>query len=355
MENVSKNAELFDTAQFSGDTWIIASNAAKSLVERLQNRFSSLSKFINGEAKRGVLTGLTEAFIIDEQKRNQLINADPKSAEIIRPMVRGRDVASYQNCGGDAWLINVHNGIRAIGVPPICIEHYPAIKMHLDNYLEKLKTRTDQGDTPYNLRNCAYLEDFAKPKIMYQKFQVKPCFVYDETGAYCNDSMWIIPTENKGLLALLNSKMGWWLISKFCTQIQNGYQLIWKYFGNIPIAEPTADLSALAERMMTLTAELQKRREQFFSRLGDNFSGVKISRVLDDFANLPFGAFLKEMAKQKHPIPLKLQDEWREYFCAAQTACRPLQTELSATDKEIDKLVYVLYGLTPAEIAVVEG
>jgi hypothetical protein len=82
-----------------------------------------------------------------------------------------------------------------------------------------------------------YYQEFEKPKIMYQIFQVKPCFIYDEQGLYCNNSMWIISKEDKVLLAILNSKMGWWLISKYCTAIQNGFQLIWKYFGQIPIPQ----------------------------------------------------------------------------------------------------------------------
>ena len=81
-----------------------------------------------------------------------------------------------------------------------------------------------------------YYQEFEKPKIMYQKFQVKPCFIYDEDGLYSNNSIWFIPSDDKVLLGILNSKIGWWLISKYCTAIQNGYQLIWKYFSQIPIA-----------------------------------------------------------------------------------------------------------------------
>ena len=71
---------------------------------------------------------------------------------------------------------------------------------------------------------------------MYQVLQVKPCFIYDDQGLYSNNSIWFIPSDDKALLGILNSKMGWWLISKYCTAIQNGYQLIWKYFSQIPIA-----------------------------------------------------------------------------------------------------------------------
>lgn len=78
---------------------------------------------------------------------------------------------------------------------------------------------------------------------MYQVLQVKPCFIYDNMGALCNNSMWIIPKDDKMLVAILNSKIGWWLISKYCTAIRNGYQLIWKYFGEIPIPKTTKEQS----------------------------------------------------------------------------------------------------------------
>ena len=124
---------------------------------------------------------------------------------------------------------------------------------------------------------------------MYQKFQVKPCFVYDESGLICNDSMWIIPTEEKGLVGLLNSKMGWWLISKFCTQIQNGYQLIWQYLGKIPVP---------------------KKLPKKLADLVDSILSAKRGDVGADTA---------------------------------------------ALERKIDEAVYGLYGLTPEEIALVEG
>ena len=118
------------------------------------------------------------------------------------------------------------------------IEDYPALKRYfLDSFGmkrleqtgksyvvkgEHIKARKKTSNKWFETSDTiAYWPSFKKPKIMYQKFQVKPCFLYDESGLYCNDSMWIIPTEEKGLVGLLNSKMGWWLISKFCTQIQN--------------------------------------------------------------------------------------------------------------------------------------
>jgi type II restriction/modification system DNA methylase subunit YeeA len=84
-----------------------------------------------------------------------LIAKDPKSAEIIRPILRGRDIKRYSYEFADLWLINTHNGIRNKGIPPVDINQYPAIKAHLDKYYPKISKRYDKGDTAYNLRNCA--------------------------------------------------------------------------------------------------------------------------------------------------------------------------------------------------------
>jgi type II restriction/modification system DNA methylase subunit YeeA len=117
---------------------------------------------------RGILTGCNEAFIIDGKKKNELITADPKSEEIIRPILRGRDIKKYGYEFADLWLINTHNGIKEKGIKPIDINDYPAVKEHLNKYYPELEKRADKGDTPYNLRNCAYMEDFISKKSCTQ-------------------------------------------------------------------------------------------------------------------------------------------------------------------------------------------
>jgi adenine-specific DNA-methyltransferase len=126
---------------------------------------------------------------------------------------------------------------------------------------------------------------------MYQVLQVKPCFIYDEEGLFCNNSMWFIPSDEKVLLGILNSKMGWWLISKYCTAIQNGYQLIWKYFGQIPIA------------------------------IGNNVGRKKIGDLVNEILFI----------KKQNP-----------------------EADTTTLANQIDQLVYQLYDLTEEEIEIVE-
>jgi len=362
--NVAQTAEIFKTEQFSAETWVVSSQKDSQLLERLKNENITLENFINGQSYRGVLTGLTEAFLIDEETKKQLIDEDRNAEKLIKPFLLGRDVKAYTSGSNENYLLLVPKGFTKSLSNDIDTENlawdyfrtnFPAVANHLLNYKVKAEKRTDKGDYYWELRACDYYEKFVIPKIMYQAFQVKPCFIFDESGLFCNNSMWFIPTESKALLAVLNSIMGWWLISKYCTQIQNGYQLIWKYFGQIPIPKVlTADLETLAEKMLSLNSDLQTKRQRFLKRLSDNFAGIKITGKIETFDELEFAQFLSELAKQKITLTLKQQDEWEEYFNEYQTECRNFVNQINATDKEIDGMVYGLYGLTEEEIGIIE-
>ena len=99
------------------------------------------------------------------------------------PILRGRDIKRYGYQWANLWLINTHNGVKG-KIDRINVEDYPAVKAHLDQFWDKVSTRVDKGDTPYNLRNCAYLEDFNKPKIIYSEIVREPQFYLDENGEF---------------------------------------------------------------------------------------------------------------------------------------------------------------------------
>ena len=149
----------------------------------------------------GIKTGFNEAFIIDGTKKDELIKADNKNKEIIKPLLRGKDIKKYSYNFADKWLINIHNN------PPINIEEYPIIKEHLDKYYDKLAKRSDKGKTPYNLRNCAYLDKFEKTKIIYPDIANKLTFTFDDKGYYFNNTVYFLDTDSKYIFAILNSKI----------------------------------------------------------------------------------------------------------------------------------------------------
>ncbi|GAB2542850.1 class I SAM-dependent DNA methyltransferase [Spirosoma aerophilum] len=277
--------------------WTLANAQQQKLRNKLLTDVIPLSEYIDNKAFYGIKTGLTEAFVIDEITKNQLIAENDKSAKVIRPFILGRDVKSFGVPKASKFLILFEKGFTNQNRKGVDAEQwlkltYPAVYRHLLSYKEKAKVRTDKGDYWWELRACDYYDEFAKPKIMYQVFQVKPAFIYDEQGSYCNNSMWIMPKSDKGLFALLNSKMGWYLISNYCTAIQNGFQLIYQYFGQIPIPLCLAD----SQEILT----------------------TKVDQILT--------------AKSTDPT-----------------------ADTSALEAEIDQLVYDLYGLTEDEVAIIKA
>ncbi len=355
--NVSRTAETFRTEQFSGETWVISSGHEKKLLERLKRDFLSLFEFIDGDAYYGMKTGLTEAFFIDEFTKDRLISENSNAAEILKPVLRGRDINKWIAGSHDCYLIGTFPALN------LDIDAFTSIKNYLLSFgIERLEQSGDKfsrkktNNKWFETQDTfAYWKVFSKPKIMYQKFQVKPCFIYDETGLYCNDSMWIIPTENKGLLAILNSKMGWWLITKYCTQIQNGCQLIWKYFGQIPVPNTTEDLSFKADLMLTQNKVLHEASQRFQHTIQRKFNLEELPGKLQNWYLLSYAEFIAELAKKKVRLTLKEEAEWEVYFLEEAQQALALKTEIDKTDKEIDRMVYELYGLTEEEIGIVEG
>ncbi|MBM3436146.1 MAG: restriction endonuclease subunit R, partial [Bacteroidetes bacterium] len=194
----------------------------------------------------------------------------------------------------------------------IDMANYPAIFNYLKQFKEQLMPRPKdwqgkewKGRKPgkykwYEIQDAVdYYGEFEKPKIIYQVFQVKPCFVFDTNNHYTNNAIWIIPEDDKKLLAILNSKLGWYLISKNCTQIQNGYQLIYKYIEKVVISlADKPEINRLVASLITLN---------------DQKNQVKLSTELDQ-----------------------------------------IQGKIDYCEERINRMVYELYGLTEEEINIIE-
>ena len=192
---------------------------------------------------RGILTGCNEAFIIDGATKDALIAQDPKSAEIIRPILRGRDIKRYSYEFADKWLIATHNGTAT--QERINIEDYPAVKMHLDTYYAKIAKRDDQGDTPYNLRCCAYWDDFSKQKIVWARLMRIsksdlvdfPRFSLVKEEMFPVDSLCFFTGEDlEYLQSVLNSGFAiYWFFNNIAILDNGGMQMRQQYIENFPI------------------------------------------------------------------------------------------------------------------------
>ena len=291
-EDYARSVEArMSISQLSSETWVISSQADRLLLNKINSKSINLSEYIGGNSFRGILTGLTEAFLVNNETKERLILEDKRSEELLKPFLLGRNIKPYSSLQADNWLIMVPKGFTIKHNLPVdhpyhlgeptprygalpyneawewFSKNYPAIARYLLPFEDKAERRTDKGDFWWELRACDYYNEFEKPKIMYQKFQVRPCFIFDETGVFCNDSMWIIPCNDKFLLGLLNSKIGWWLISKYCTAIQNGYQLIWKYFGQVPIPKEFVNRKEIIDLVDKIIASKKQYPDKDISNL----------------------------------------------------------------------------------------
>ena len=235
----------------TSDSWVILSPIEQSIKRKIEAVGTPLKDWdIN--IYRGVLTGCNEAFIIDSTKRKEILSncqteeERKRTDELIRPILRGRDIKRYGYVENGLFLINTHNGIKG-KLPRIDINDYPAVKAHLDQYWDKISVRSDKGDTPYNLRNCAYLEDFSKPKIVYMEIQTDnekegypfPCFSYDNSNKIVLNTAYIISSNTEDvrfILGVINSKMGRFLTKLYVSQLQERqFRMLAQYVKNFPI------------------------------------------------------------------------------------------------------------------------
>ncbi|MGL4562205.1 MAG: Eco57I restriction-modification methylase domain-containing protein, partial [Brevinema sp.] len=240
-----------------GDSWIILNECEAGILEKM-NAVGKPLKDWDITINYGIKTGFNEAFIIDADVRDLLIAEDSRSAEIIKPLLRGRDIKRYSYEFADKWLINTHNGVKSQNIDPIDINNYPAIKKHLDQYKEQLEKRQDKGTTPYNLRNCAYLEDFDKPKIVYPETTQSARFCYDDKGLYPDKTNYIITGKFLHYIqAILSSQIGYYLFYNFISTIKlgdDGYQYRKDGLEEFPIPVPTpeqeTEITALVQTIL---------------------------------------------------------------------------------------------------------
>ena len=248
-------------------SWVILSPIEQSIKQKIESVGTPLKDW-DIKIYRGVLTGYNDAFIISTEKRDEILancqteDERLRTAELIRPILRGRDIKRYGYDWANLWIINTHNGIKGVK-PRIDINEYPAVKAHLDQYWDKISKRADKGDTPYNLRNCAYLDDFLQPKIVYPNMTKYLPFVYDDKQHLTNQKCFIITGKNVAFLtAFFNSSL-----FKFCfrdsfPKLQGGTRELSKiFFDKIPVIQVNPYTNALfLDQLLDIQNEYTKSK-----------------------------------------------------------------------------------------------
>ena len=280
--------------------WTLERPEVLALMAKLRTAGTPLGEYVDGKFYYGIKTGLNEAFVIDEVTKGRLIAEDPKSAELIKPWLRGRDIKKWQAEWAGSYIIAIASSgnkewpwsqeTSELTARPIFEQTYPAIHNHLSQWEAGLRKRDDQGRFWWELRACAYYEAFLGPKIIYPDIAQHSKFLIDESSSFSSNTTYFIPSADFGLLAILNSSLMWWFYGTITSSIRGGFvRYFSQYIEQLPIPPTTED--------------------------------------------------------QQAPIIERVQ----------QILAAPDSPEVPRLEAEIDRLVYALYGLAAEEIALVEG
>ncbi len=259
----------------STESFIFANATLLDLRDKMESVGTPLKDW-DIQINYGIKTGANEAFIITTEKREEILNACKTQEErkhteaLIKPILRGKDIKRYSYEWAGEWVINTHNGYTSnlkFKIPPIDIAKYPATKAHLDAHWDTIATRSDQGDTPYHLRNCAYLEDFEKEKIVWASVGfVEYCMI---PGLLILDTNYFFEVSKFGntknyLLGLLNSKLlTFWLKAKNTPLGDMGAYRNYKYnIMELPMVKITAKNKKIADKIIVLVDKILKSKEK---------------------------------------------------------------------------------------------
>ncbi len=270
-----KDFAEFSQNSLSKESFTFSDENTSALKAKIERIGTPLKEWQGLNIYRGILTGYNEAFIITTEKRNEILAnckdeaEKERTAKLIRKMLRGRDIKRYSYEWAGLWVINTHNGYKNQNgekVEAINIKHYPSLKKHFDEFYPQLEKRADKGLTPYNLRNCAYIEEFEKEKIVYPCIMAKePCFSYETSFAFAMAPANIITSNSdilKYILAFLNSDFIYLMLRKFYMGGGIEGELKTNNLEKLPIPKINSKNQKLADELINLVDEILKAKEQ---------------------------------------------------------------------------------------------
>ena len=305
-EHLGAEVSIFPQTRLDESEWRIEDEDINRLFERLMNHGTPLGELAKGHIYMGVKTGLNDAFVIDRNKRDELVAEDPRSAKFIRPWLRGKDIKRWRFEWDNQFAIAIQNSGDADADNPwgkahserdaraIFRETYPALHDHLsyfECYRDKkgkersIRIRQDQGKFWWELRACTYYHQFARPKIIWPDIAREVRFAFDMNGSYLGNTAYIMPTNLMWVLTVLNSELVEFLLCQITSSLRGDFlRLFSQYTTRVPVVIPDATL---------------QRRFTEIAKLGAN--GVPVTNdELNDMVYWLYGLSQRDVALVKN-------------------------------------------------------
>jgi type I restriction-modification system DNA methylase subunit len=361
---VEEHGHTIPRQRFGKTAWSLEPQPVVDLMEKIRQRGIALAEFTGVKPYRGVTTGLNEAFLIDTPTKERLVCEDPRSAEIIKPYLRGQDIKRWSPEWNGLWMIFARRSIS--------VDAYPAIKQHLSRFRERLEPRPRHwsgggwpGRKPgpykwYEIQDTTeYWPLFERPKIIHTDITWRPQFAFADRPTYLVNSAYMWPTADMWVLAVVNSPLLWSYMWRNATHGKDeALRLIDSFTETLPIASPTEQIRAEAEpaveRLISLAKSSQEARRDMLDWLRTEFGVEKPGQKLEGFASLDADAFVEEVRKRRPKsagrlTPVSLKD-LRAGYAQMATPVREGQNDAAKLERRLSDLVNRAYDLTPREV-----
>lgn len=289
-----ESAKPMPQSRLGAASWRFEEEALALLRDKIAHGRKTLHA-IHGSPRWGIKTGFNAAFVLDRASRDALVAADPRSAEILKPYSRGASIGRWRATSDD-WLVDTPKGV-------LDIADYPAARAWLAPMRERLERRaTRQEWFELQQAQLAYRACFAAPKIVFPDISQGPKFALDESGALIDATAFCLPCADLALLAFLNSRLAWFVLHSVSNPLRGGkwrLRLKAQYLETLPL--PDFDPRS-AERLAALArancAAAGRRHET-----GDAIEAARLSaaieareREIDAIVYRLFGLFEEETA-----------------------------------------------------------
>ncbi|MBR4325675.1 MAG: Eco57I restriction-modification methylase domain-containing protein [Bacteroidales bacterium] len=292
--------------------------------------------------------------------------------EIMKPILKGEDIKRFAPLKNLYWEIYPHHLVNHKTIPyeenemkerfPLTYEYLLPFKQELVDKKIKYKTNPKYW---YTLHRSREITMFEQPKIITAEISYGCNMTYDNNKLYHNTKCYTILFGDSfqkyamAYLAIFNSKVMWFFLSQTGYTLRGGFFCFkTKYLEPFPVPDLSVqgnenyatELTSFVDKMLFLHKTLQDKKLRFYHRLETNFSDIRLTSTLQNFEAIEFMDFIAEFKKQKQKLSLSEQDEWEDYFKKYKTECLSIKKDIEATDAEIDRMVYELYGLSDEEI-----
>jgi N-6 DNA Methylase/TaqI-like C-terminal specificity domain len=351
-------AHKMSRARLGPASWRFEGEPLAKLRDKIANGRKTLRQ-IYGAPLYGIKTGLNDAFIVSSSKRDRLVRADPKSADLLKPYLRGENVQRWRVEPEGFWLINTPKG-------KVDIAAYPAIRDGLLPFKPELEKRaTKQEWWELQQAQLAYQGLLEAGKIICPDMSQGPKFALDNSGAYCGNTIYFLACDDLEVLSLLNCKLTWLQLFGQAEALRGGQWRLRMFAEHLetvslPDMPPAARarLAALGQACTDAARERYEIQSAVRRRILDLAppERAKLTGKLHDWHELDFASFMKEVTRAfRDDIPLKKRGEWEAYLGENAARVRDLSDRIVAAEREIDQIVYSLFDLTPDEIRLLEA